>query len=239
MRRFFNTPTVILLVLLVALNFFNGSFTDPLSWLVAKLLMLPGIVIGLTFHEFAHGAVSYALGDPTPKLQGRLTLNPLAHFEPIGFVSLLIAGFGWGVPVEVDNRYYKRPRLDEFLVSIAGVAMNFLIALLFTFVLKLCVNAGVGLDGSGFGYYMLVIIQNIISINIVLMVFNLLPIPPLDGFGIITQIFNLRQYDWYYTLYRNGLPILLICIVLGLTRMILNPATQGIYSLLLNIVGIT
>ncbi len=218
----------------MAMNFINGQFSDPISWLIAKLLTLPGIVIGLTFHEFAHGAVSYALGDPTPKLQGRLTLNPLKHFDPVGFIALLVAGFGWGVPVQVDSRYYKRPRLDEFLVSIAGVTMNFLIAVAFSFVMKLCLNSGMDISDGTWGNYLIIIIQNIITINIVLMVFNLLPIPPLDGFGIITQIFNLRQYDWYYKLYNNGLPILMICIVFGLTRMILNPATSAIYNFLLS-----
>lgn len=238
MTRFFNRPVIILLVLLVVLNIVEGDFSNPLQWLIQKLIMLPGIIIGLTFHEFAHGAVSAMLGDPTPKAQGRLTLNPLAHFEPVGFIALLIAGFGWGIPVQIDPRYYKRPRLDEFLVAIAGVTMNFIIAIIFTFVLKLCVDANIDVSDGSIGLYIVLIIQQIILINIVLMVFNLLPIPPLDGFGIITEIFNLKKYSWYPTLYNYGLPILMICILFGVTRIVLNPATSAIYSFLMRMIGL-
>ena len=97
MKRFFNSPAFIILIMLVILNFVRGGFSDPMEWLMGELVMLPGIIIGLSFHEFAHGIVSYALGDPTPKLQGRLTINPAAHIDPFGFIALLLAGFGWGV----------------------------------------------------------------------------------------------------------------------------------------------
>ena len=89
--------------------------------ILTKILMLPGIIIGLSFHEFAHAWVSDKLGDPTPRRQGRVTINPLAHIDWMGFLALLLVGFGWGKPVQIDPGYYKHRRRDEFLVGIAGV----------------------------------------------------------------------------------------------------------------------
>ena len=100
--------------------------------ILTKLLMLPGIIIGLSFHEFAHAWMSDKLGDPTPRRQGRVTINPMAHIDPIGFLALLLVGFGWGKPVQIDPGYYKHRRRDEFLVGIAGVTMNLLIAVIFS-----------------------------------------------------------------------------------------------------------
>ena len=92
-------------------------------------MMLPGIIIGLAFHEFAHAAVAFKLGDPTPKMQGRVTINPLAHIDPVGLAALLFAGFGWGVPVQINPSNFKKRRRDELLVSLAGVTMNLVIAI--------------------------------------------------------------------------------------------------------------
>ena len=103
-----------------------------ISTIITKLLTLPGIILGLSFHEFAHAWMSNKLGDPTPKRQGRLTINPLAHIDWIGFLCLLLVGFGWGKPVEIDPRYYKHRRRDEFLVAIAGVTMNLILAIVFS-----------------------------------------------------------------------------------------------------------
>ena len=180
--------------------------------------------------------VSHALGDPTPKMQGRLTINPAAHMDPLGFLALLFAGFGWGVPVQVDPRYYKHRRLGEILVSFAGVAMNFLIAIIFTLVIRIGFEINPMWFYSGMGETVLQILSGIISINIVLMVFNLLPVPPLDGFGIVTEIFNLRKYNWYYTVYNNGMLILLALIIFNVTDRVLTPSVSFIYSWLMNVI---
>ena len=132
MRKFFSKEMIVLLVILLAMRITGGGFD-----FMDMLISIPGIIIGLSFHEFAHGAVSYALGDPTPKLQGRLTINPMAHMDPFGFLALMFAGFGWGVPVQIDPRYYKHRRRDEMLVALAGVTMNLLLAVLFSFILRL------------------------------------------------------------------------------------------------------
>lgn len=234
MKKFFRSPTVLLLLVLVVLRVVSNPYVSATDWLMDKLIILPGIVIGLSFHEFAHGIVSHALGDPTPKMQGRLTVNPAAHMDPLGFFALLFAGFGWGVPVQVDPRYYKHRRLGEMLVSFAGVAMNFLVAIVFTVVIRIVFELNPMWFTGGVGEITLEILTGIISVNIVLMVFNLLPVPPLDGFGIITEIFNLRKYNWYYTVYNNGMLILLALIIFNVTDKVLTPSVGFIYSWLMN-----
>ena len=195
--------------------------------------MLPGIIIGLSFHEFAHAWVSDRLGDPTPRRQGRVTINPLAHIDWIGFLMLLLVGFGWGKPVQIDPGYYKNRRRDEFLVGIAGVTMNLLIAILVSIPAKLMVRAFSGGAVSDLVYNIYMILFYIISINVVLMVFNLIPCPPLDGWGILTQLFRLDRYRWWYKVYQYGTWILLALILLNVTDLILGPLVSMIMGILM------
>ena len=201
--------------------------------ILTKILMLPGIIIGLSFHEFAHAWVSDKLGDPTPRRQGRVTINPLAHIDWIGFLALLLVGFGWGKPVQIDPGYYKNRRRDEFLVSIAGVTMNLVLAVIFSIPARAMVKAFSGALASDLVYNIYLMIFYIISINIVLMIFNLIPCPPLDGWGIITQIFRLDRYSWWYKVYQYGTWILLALIVFNVTDLILTPLVSLILGVLL------
>jgi len=227
-------PLFIILGAMVVLNILNGQFNNIGSWFMTELMMLPGIVIGLSFHEFAHGLVSYKLGDPTPKNQGRLTINPVKHMDLIGFLCLLFAGFGWGIPVEIDPRYYKHRRFDEMLVSFAGVAMNLLVAIAFSFILRIIVHSNSAFFVSTAGSVLIQMLQYVVMINVVLMVFNLLPVPPLDGFGIITQIFNLEKYSWYWKIYDKGFIILLILILFNVTSLVLTPCISVVEKWLLS-----
>lgn len=231
-------PLFIVIAAMIVLNILNGDFSDFGSWVYRQLLMLPGIVIGLTVHEFAHGLVSDRCGDPTPRAQGRLTLNPAAHIDLIGFLCLFFAGFGWGQPVQIDPRYYKHRRMDEFLVSIAGVAMNFIVAVALAFVLRLIMHSGSAFFSTTTGDVILNMVQYGIFINLVLMIFNLIPVPPLDGWGILTQIFDLEKYRWYPIVYQNGFYILLALILFNVTSLILDPAINGIWSWMLNTIVI-
>lgn len=201
--------------------------------ILTKILMLPGIIIGLSFHEFAHAWVSDKLGDPTPRRQGRVTINPLAHIDWIGFLALLLVGFGWGKPVQIDPGYYKNRRRDEFFVGIAGVAMNLLIAVLFSIPARFIVRTFSGGAVSDLVYNIYLMIFYIVSVNIVLMIFNLIPCPPLDGWGLITQIFRLDRYSWWYKVYQNGTWILLALIVFNVTDLILTPLVNAILGVLL------
>ena len=197
------------------------------------VLIIPGIVIGLSFHEFAHGWVAYKLGDPTPKYQGRVTVNPAAHIDPIGFVALLFAGFGWGVPVEINPNNFKHRRRDELLVSLAGVVMNLIIVIVFTVIMKLVITfAGPQFIVAGMGEALWSILSNVIWINLILMLFNLIPVPPLDGFSIVTEIFNIKHTQLYYTIYNNGFFILMALILFGVTDMILTPGLRFFMELI-------
>lgn len=216
---------------MVAQEFLNGRFDDPGAWFYDTLLMLPAIIIGLSFHEFGHAVTAYMLGDNTPKLQGRVTVNPRAHVDVFGFICLLFAGFGWGVPVMIDPRNFKHPRRDELIVSAAGVVMNLLLAILTAFIIKF---AGTAIMGLSLGTAIFQILINIIAINLVLMVFNLIPVPPLDGFGIITEIFNLKRTEFYYKIYDKGLLILMILIVFNITGKIISPIVNFLYALIMN-----
>jgi Zn-dependent protease len=204
--------------------FQSGRFDSPLDWLAGTLMLLPGIVIGITFHEFAHAFAAYKLGDQTPKAQGRVTLNPLAHIDPIGIITLIVVGFGWGKPVQVNPfAFRKNRRASSFIVDIAGVATNFIIAFVCGALIFIVPNYVVGS-----------ILSNIAYINIVLMLFNLLPVPPLDGFGIITEIFDLRRFSWHRKLYEFGSFILLALIIFGATRRILGPPINAVYTFIEN-----
>jgi len=201
--------------------------------IITKILMLPGIIIGLSFHEFAHAWVSDKLGDPTPRRQGRVTINPMAHIDWVGFAALLLVGFGWGKPVQIDPGYYKHRRRDEFLVSIAGVTMNLLLAVVFSIPARFIVKAVNGAAVSDIIYNIYLMVFYIVMINIVLMIFNLIPCPPLDGWGIITQIFRLDRYSWWYKVYQYGTWILLGLIVFNVTDRIITPLVSLILGVLL------
>lgn len=209
----FDKRTKIFFIIIIAaiLLLITGSSSNFIN----KLLFLPGIIIGITFHEAAHGYVSHWLGDPTPKNQGRLSINPLAHIDPMGFIALLLVGFGWGKPVMIDPRYYKNPKRDELLVSLAGVTTNLIIAIIFAVIQILLIDTGTAYSMGASWNVVNLIIQYIVFVNLVLMCFNLLPIPPLDGFSVITQLFDLRKYDWYYKLYSNGFFILMALVFIG------------------------
>ena len=201
--------------------------------ILTKILMLPGIIIGLSFHEFAHAWVSDKLGDPTPRRQGRVTINPLAHIDWMGFLALLLVGFGWGKPVQIDLGYYKHRRRDEFLVGIAGVTMNLLLAVIFSIPARAMVRAFSGAPASDLVYNIYLMLFYIVSINVVLMIFNLIPCPPLDGWGILTQIFRLDSYSWWYKVYQYGTWILLALIVFNVTDLIITPLVTLIVGALL------
>ena len=200
--------------------------------LLGKILTLPGIIVALSFHEFAHAWVSFKLGDPTPARQGRLTINPIAHIDWMGFITLMLFGFGWGKPVMIDPYYYKNRRRDELLVGLAGVTMNLILAIIFSFPTKWLYSLYVS-TGSSLIEMAYFIFYYTVMINLCLMIFNLIPCPPLDGFGIATQLFNLEKYDWYYKFYRIG-PIILIGLILfNVTNPILTACINFFMGILL------
>lgn len=206
-----------------------------MSYIIGRLIILPGIIVGLSFHEFGHAWVSKRLGDPTPSLQGRVSLNPAAHIDIVGFVCLLMLGFGWGKPVEINPSYYKHRRRDEMLVSFAGVFMNLVVAFASAAVMKIVYTAAPQFIATSVGTVIWQILIGMLQINIVLMLFNLIPLPPLDGFGIITQIFKLDTKRWYPRFYQLGPMFLLLIIVFNLTDYILTPQVTWLYNFIMGI----
>ncbi|MFR4250288.1 MAG: site-2 protease family protein [Christensenellales bacterium] len=200
-------------------------FSDPGTFLYTMLLALPGIIIGLSLHEFAHAYVSYKLGDPTPMAQGRVTISPFAHIDPIGLLLLMLFGFGYGKPVQINPNNYKNPRRDEIFVALAGVITNFFVAVLFAFVYFLLLHFNVMPIYST----MSTILINIIFINVNLMVFNLLPIPPLDGYKVVRNLL-LGHVDvgklWRVEAFFNRYGYLILFAILSL------PATMDLIDIL-------
>ena len=167
------------------------------------------LFIGLPIHEFAHAWVANKCGDPTAKLEGRITLNPLAHLDPIGLIFFLMIGFGWGKPVPVNTRLLKKES-DDIKVSIAGIVANLAIAAILGIPIRIALLQGNLIDSSVF----LTFIDYIVVINIMLAVFNLLPIPPLDGSQILGY-FLTEEQKFYFQTY--GQYVLFGIIILGLT----------------------
>lgn len=227
---------MIMVLLLFASRLARGGFNNFGDFLMDRLLMLPAIIVGLSLHEFGHAFVSDRLGDPTPRSQGRVTINPLAHVDPIGFLALIFAGFGWGIPVQINPRYYKNQRRDEALVAVAGVTMNLILVVVFTIITAVLYRTAGSFLSTSIGGIVLDMLVYFISINAMLMVFNLLPVPPLDGFNLITQIFKLDKYEWWYQIYRNGSMILLFLVFFNVVRVVISPITGAIVSFCFSII---
>lgn len=195
------------------------------NFTIEKLIILvPVVLIAITIHEVAHGWVAFRLGDPTPKLQNRLTLNPISHLDPLGALLLLIAGFGWAKPVEVNPYYFKGDRRKGMMyVALAGPVANVLVAILGVIVYNLF---------GGFGFLGRLFFNNLVMINIYLAAFNLLPVPPLDGSKILAGLLPKKSLKLIYTLESYGPLILILLIVTGFTGYIILP----IANLLLTII---
>ncbi len=236
MRFIRNNPLAVLFLLFMAYqSIMSGQMKDPINWIIEKLIILPAILIGLSFHEFAHAFAADRLGDPTPAQQRRVTLNPIAHIDFLGFLALVFIGFGWGKPVEINPSNFKNVRRDSLIVDVAGVTVNLILAIIFAGILWLLITYQYNFMNSSLGSIVIDMILAIISINIVLMIFNLLPIPPLDGFGILTEIFNLRQKEFYYKIYDKGFIILLLLLIFNIVELILLPSVSFIYGIVMGI----
>lgn len=191
------------------------------------LFRAPALLIALTIHEFAHACVSDSLGDPTPSMTGRLTLNPLAHLDVIGTIALILVGFGWAKPVQVDPRYYKNYRADMRKVAFAGPGANFLLAFLCVLILQARLHFGIAQSGlaSQFLYWLMLY-------NVWFGFFNLIPIPPLDGSKIVGTLLSYRAAYLYDTaVSRYGFWLLILVCYTGLAGRLIGPLAQGFLSL--------
>lgn len=202
--------------------------------LLTLLLTIPGLLVAITFHEFAHAYAADKLGDDTPRMQGRLTLNPLGHLDPIGSIMLLFAGFGWGKPVEVNPRNYDRRfsmEKADAIVSIAGPLMNFFLAIVLTLIYCAIYKfAGTQVVNSQIGTIIMLMINIAISINIGLGVFNLIPVPPLDGSKVIKPLLSNNAKIWFENNERIFEMVFVVLWIVGILSAIISPIIHGIYS---------
>lgn len=203
--------------------------------LITFLYTLPALVLSLSIHEYAHAWVAYKLGDISQKIRGRLTLNPLAHIDPIGFIAIVLVGVGWGKPVTVDDRNFKDSRKGMMLTSLAGPASNLLLAILVTIILKLLMVFGVmnTIINSNTGNIILNMLLYVIQFNIVFGIFNLIPLPPLDGSKVLAYFLPQRARGFMYTLERYSFIIIMIIYFTNLTSYIIAPG----YNLVLKLIN--
>ena len=198
----------------------NGLFSDPAAFLAELVLKIPALLIAVTIHEVAHANVADRLGDPTPRALGRITLNPFPHIDPLGALAFIVAGFGWAKPVPVNGANLRHPRRDMALVAAAGPISNFLMAFLGLVLFVLARRSG--LVGVPVAQVLLWIFQ----FNLALGIFNLIPLPPLDGGHFLPYFLPRGAGAALHSLERFGPMILLVLVVSGATRYIVGPAFQ-------------
>jgi len=207
-----------------------------MNFIYQLMYTLPAVLIAISMHEFAHGYVSHRLGDPTPKQMGRLSVNPLAHLDPVGTLCLLIFHFGWAKPVGVNPYYYKNRKKGMVMVSLAGPIMNFFIAFLSIGAMGLILKTTGGYAGE-FIIYIFNFLNYLFIINIGLGVFNLIPVPPLDGSKVVGAILPEEKYFKYMKYERYGMIILIGLLYLGILNLPLNIIRGGISQFMWTVVN--
>ena len=196
------------------------------------ILAVPAILLAISFHELGHGYVAYKLGDPTPKYQGRLTLNPLAHLDPMGTIMLILFRVGWARPVMINTQYFKNKRQGTLLVSLAGPLANVLLGWIFYNGLKI---ANLHLPYSSFSSTLLMFLLINVQINLGLAAFNLIPIPPLDGSHILASVLPPRLAYNYARLAPYGPIVLIVLLISGGARFFINPIYNVLSTLLIRL----
>ena len=202
------------------------------------LYLIPGILAGFTFHEYSHALVADRLGDKTPRFQGRLTLNPLTHIDPMGFLMILIFKFGWAKPVEVNPNAFKNYYKDDLKVSIAGPIANLVVAFVSAILLGLFAKLAGSMNVSIAVYQIIFyILLYSVSINCSLFVLNLIPIPGFDGFHVLRDLFPKFFYNISESLYRYQFVIMIIFLA-GAARYIVGIPASFISDCMLKIATI-
>jgi Zn-dependent protease len=206
---------------------------DLFAFLQSLVLKLPALLIAITLHEVAHGLVADRLGDPTARLQGRLTLNPLPHIDPLGALAFVIAGFGWAKPVPVNARNLRHPIRDMACVAAAGPLANFLVAfvarILFELVGRAVATPAVALPVLG-------VLRWTYLFNLALGIFNLIPLPPLDGGHFLPYLVPRRSWTLLRQLEQYGPLLLLLLVISGATGYVIGPALQVLNALYTSVI---
>lgn len=210
-------------------------FNNPKEFIMGLLLSIPGLIIALSMHEFAHGFAAYKMGDNTAKYSGRLTLNPIHHLDLIGTICLFLAGFGWAKPVPINPYNFRHRRLGVIVVSLAGPLMNFLVALVSAFGLAIFSKFVTPNEFTQFVYSILLYCM---YLNIGLMCFNLIPIPPLDGSKVLLEFLPYRFRQTYYTIEKYASLILMVLLLSDILNPVLRIMRDFVEEIIFKIVGL-
>ena len=235
-----------ILYIIIGILIVSSLMSMGTGGILGLLFTLPGVLLAITFHEFAHAYAADKLGDDTPRMQGRLNLNPTSHLDPFGFFMLLFAHIGWGKPVQINPRNFNRDiSMDkgEAIVSFAGPLMNFILAIVLSFIYCMIYKfAGYAFIATTVGEVILTIISYAIVVNVGLGVFNLIPLPPLDGSKILKNFLPYNAKYWFEQNEQMFYIVFIIIWVTGIAGNIISPiidwVTSGILTLALNIFGL-
>ncbi len=239
MFNFYDNRNILYVIL--AILVISSLATMTQDYLLGVLLTLPGVIIAITFHEFAHAYAAYRLGDDTPRMQGRLNLNPLSHIDPTGIILLIFAHIGWGKPVQINPNNFDRKysaSAGEAIVSIAGPVMNFLIAIVFTIIYFILMKFATAFLFTTAGSVILTIVISTIVVNIGLGVFNLIPLPPLDGSKIFRNFMSYNVKMWLDKYQQVFYIIFLVLWITGLLGVIVSPVINVIQAGLFKVIGL-
>ena len=237
-----------IIFLIIALMLFSSFMTlfSQEGALLSFVLSIPGILIAITFHEFAHAFAADRLGDDTPRRQGRLNLNPFTHLDPFGTIMLIFAGFGWGKRVEINPRNFNRDislSKAEAIVAAAGPLMNFLLAIVFEIISCCIMKFAPSFFYTNAGLIVNTILTSIVITNLGLGIFNLIPIPPLDGSKILGGFLPYNAKMWMDSHSRIFEIVFIALWIVGILSLIVSPlislAYNGLTTLTSNIFGLT
>ncbi|MCX7569077.1 site-2 protease family protein [Tumebacillus sp. DT12] len=211
--------------------FFSGLNMDDI------LFRLIAFLIAITVHELAHALVAYSLGDPTPKRDGRLTLNPIAHMDILGTLLILFGPFGWAKPVTFNPYNFKgNKRVGKILTTFAGPLANFVTAVLFAFIFKMIFPS---LMDDAWSNFAVELVNAVVYINVILFLFNLLPIPPLDGYWIVRELLPQRTALKMHNVEKYGPFVLLLLVFFGWAGFIIFPLQLMTNDLIRTITGLS
>ena len=236
-----------LIFLIIALMLFSAlmSVFSNEGALLSLIISIPGLLIAITFHEFAHAFAADRLGDDTPRRQGRLNLNPFKHLDLFGTIMLVFAGFGWGKPVEINPRNFNRNMSlakAEAIVAIAGPLMNFILAIIFQIIICAIAKFAPSFYFTGAGILTNLILSSIVATNLGLGIFNLIPIPPLDGSKVLGGFLPYNARNWMES-HSQIFEIVFVALwVVGILSLIISPlinlAYNGLSSLIAMMFGL-
>lgn len=210
-----------------------GRYLTDTNELLSLVLTIPAVLIAITFHEYAHAFAADRLGDDTPRRQGRLTLNPLAHLDPVGSIMLVFAGFGWGKPVQINPRNFNRTvsmSKGEAIVSIAGPIMNFVLSIIFSIIYFAIIKFVPEFSYTQLGIIILTLIQITVVINVGLGVFNLIPLPPLDGSKVLNHFLSYNAKEWFSRYSQVFYIVFIVLWITGIAGNIISPIINWVYS---------